>query len=161
MTEAIRLQLSRRKGFNLQELSLRTNGLPARGVTRPGPWGNPYVGDSCCADRARMVALYRKYLSRVENREVWALARAELAGHNLACFCPLDGPCHADTLLEVANGEPWVIIKRGVYYRPESSGYTADLEDAGWYTLSQALAERRVEPSAISIATVEARRAAA
>lgn len=26
-----------------------------------------------------------------------------LRGKNLACWCPLDGPCHADVLLEVAN----------------------------------------------------------
>lgn len=29
--------------------------------------------------------------------------REELAGKNLACFCPLDQPCHADVLLELAN----------------------------------------------------------
>ena len=27
-----------------------------------------------------------------------------LVGHDLACFCPLDQPCHADVLLELANG---------------------------------------------------------
>jgi hypothetical protein len=27
----------------------------------------------------------------------------ELAGHDLACWCPLDQPCHADVLLELAN----------------------------------------------------------
>ena len=33
--------------------------------------------------------------------------RAELAGHDLACWCSLDEPCHADVLLELANaGEP-------------------------------------------------------
>jgi hypothetical protein len=26
-----------------------------------------------------------------------------LVGHDLACWCPLDQPCHADTLLELAN----------------------------------------------------------
>lgn len=31
------------------------------------------------------------------------LARSELAGHDLACWCPLDQPCHADVLLELAN----------------------------------------------------------
>ena len=31
--------------------------------------------------------------------------RAELAGKNLACWCPLDQPCHADVLLEIANRE--------------------------------------------------------
>lgn len=28
---------------------------------------------------------------------------AGLAGHDLACWCPLDQPCHADVLLEIAN----------------------------------------------------------
>lgn len=31
--------------------------------------------------------------------------RTELAGKNLACWCPEDQPCHADTLLKLANGE--------------------------------------------------------
>lgn len=31
--------------------------------------------------------------------------RDALAGKNLACWCPLDQPCHADVLLEIANGE--------------------------------------------------------
>lgn len=30
--------------------------------------------------------------------------KKELAGKNLACWCPLDVHCHADTLLELANG---------------------------------------------------------
>lgn len=29
--------------------------------------------------------------------------KRDLAGKDLACFCPLDQPCHADVLLEVAN----------------------------------------------------------
>jgi len=28
---------------------------------------------------------------------------AALRGKNLACFCPIDQPCHADVLLELAN----------------------------------------------------------
>lgn len=31
---------------------------------------------------------------------------ASLAGKDLACWCPLDQPCHADVLLELANGGP-------------------------------------------------------
>jgi len=27
----------------------------------------------------------------------------ELRGKDLACWCPLDQPCHADVLLELAN----------------------------------------------------------
>jgi hypothetical protein len=30
--------------------------------------------------------------------------RRELAGRDLACWCDLDQPCHADVLLELANG---------------------------------------------------------
>lgn len=41
--QPVRLQLSRRKGFSLQALSLATNGLPAVNVARPGKWGNPFV----------------------------------------------------------------------------------------------------------------------
>jgi hypothetical protein len=29
---------------------------------------------------------------------------AELRGRDLACWCPLDQPCHADVLLAIANG---------------------------------------------------------
>lgn len=32
-----------------------------------------------------------------------ATIRAELGGRNLACWCPLDAPCHADVLIELAN----------------------------------------------------------
>lgn len=32
-----------------------------------------------------------------------AHARRLLVGHDLACWCPLDQPCHADVLLELAN----------------------------------------------------------
>lgn len=31
-------------------------------------------------------------------------ARRILAGKDLACWCPLDAVCHADVLLEIANG---------------------------------------------------------
>ena len=29
--------------------------------------------------------------------------RLELRGKDLACWCPLDAPCHADVLLDIAN----------------------------------------------------------
>ena len=47
-------------------------------VARPGGWGNPF-------------------------RVVRDSAIEELRGKNLACFCPLDQPCHADVLIEIAN----------------------------------------------------------
>ena len=34
----------------------------------------------------------------------FAEAFASLRGHDLACWCPLDSPCHADVLLPLANG---------------------------------------------------------
>lgn len=34
----------------------------------------------------------------------FALWIAPLRGKNLACWCRLDQPCHADVLLEIANG---------------------------------------------------------
>jgi hypothetical protein len=43
------------------------------------------------------VEQYRAYLA--ERPELLAAARAELTGHDLACYCPL-GPCHRDVLLE-------------------------------------------------------------
>jgi hypothetical protein len=33
-------------------------------------------------------------------------ARRELAGRDLACWCKLTDPCHADVLLELANAQP-------------------------------------------------------
>jgi hypothetical protein len=33
----------------------------------------------------------------------YAEARRILRGHDLACWCPLDQPCHADVLLELAD----------------------------------------------------------
>jgi hypothetical protein len=38
-----------------------------------------------------------------EDGQAIASAAYELAGKNLACWCPLDQPCHADVLLELAN----------------------------------------------------------
>jgi hypothetical protein len=32
-------------------------------------------------------------------------ARRELGGRDLVCWCPIDQPCHADVLLEIANQE--------------------------------------------------------
>jgi hypothetical protein len=43
MTAPRRLQLSRRKGFNLQAHSLAVNGLPAVNCARPSKYGNPFL----------------------------------------------------------------------------------------------------------------------
>jgi hypothetical protein len=48
------------------------------------------------------VRLHREHLTDVE----LAAIKRELRGRDLACWCPLDEPCHADTLLEIANEDP-------------------------------------------------------
>jgi hypothetical protein len=103
MTQPVRLQLSRRAGFDLQALSRATNGLPVVNVARPGKWGNPYVvGPSL--PPAEAVALYRSWLEGAFAAQPSVRdAVAELAGKNLACWCKPGAPCHADVLLEYAN----------------------------------------------------------
>ncbi len=88
-----RLQLSRKKGFRLPAGALV--------VARPTKWGNPYKPGKLT--RAQAVASYRRDLMAEKLRVSAADARIELRGHDLACWCSLDGPCHADVLLKVAN----------------------------------------------------------
>lgn len=47
------------------------------------------------------VELYRRRWIHLADLDA---LRAELAGLDLACWCPLDRPCHADVLLTLANG---------------------------------------------------------
>jgi hypothetical protein len=52
------------------------------------------------SDRARCVQRYRDALERGALPFTIDDVRRELTGHDLACWCPLDEPCHADVLLE-------------------------------------------------------------
>lgn len=82
-------------------------------VTRPGQWCNPYRvgrpwrGYRAAADAAEAVWLFRTLVA--ESPTFVELVRAELAGRDLMCWCPLVDsrgrpmPCHADVLLEIAN----------------------------------------------------------
>lgn len=45
-------------------------------------------------------------LAGYPNRNELVRRLPELRGKNLACWCSLDKPCHADVLLELANAEP-------------------------------------------------------
>lgn len=49
--------------------------------------------------------LVEPFINRTEYPEYPTASevQAELAGKNLACWCPLDAPCHADVLLDIAN----------------------------------------------------------
>ena len=81
-------------------------------VGRPAKWGNPFiVGHSKYPTRESAVARFRMALTL--DRGYWtgkygdawmSVHRVnELRGKNLACWCPLAWPCHADVLLEIAN----------------------------------------------------------
>ena len=69
-------------------------------MSRPGKWGNP-VRIKPGETPYFAVACYRDHLR--EHPELVAEARTELRGKNLACWCKLTDPCHADVLLEIAN----------------------------------------------------------
>jgi len=58
------------------------------------------------AARAIAVELHKLKLTGEINRDPQAasLMIKRLRGKNLYCWCPLNQPCHADTLLEIANG---------------------------------------------------------
>jgi hypothetical protein len=49
MAKPQRIQVSRKAGFDLQAASRALNGLPAKLVTRPGKWGNPFSIDDIAA----------------------------------------------------------------------------------------------------------------
>lgn len=94
MKKPIRIQLSRRKGWR----------LPAhtKVVARPTRWGNPFRAVSP-GDRPEAVARYRQWIGQPGQRALREEAIRCLRGHNMACWCPLGGPCHADVLLELVN----------------------------------------------------------
>jgi hypothetical protein len=49
------------------------------------------------------VRLFPGWIMAPQQADLLGQVRRELAGCNLACSCPLDLPCHADVLLELAN----------------------------------------------------------
>ena len=70
-------------------------------VARPSKWGNPYrIGDPTVPDAREAVARFRLWHTFPDTN---APDPSELRGKDLACYCPLDAPCHADVLLELAN----------------------------------------------------------
>ena len=114
----VRLQLSRKKGFNLQEHSKAVNGLEAVNCARPSRFGNPFtkadaveVGYS--GDNKFLANTFWYWIhgddkfwigmaSRKARKIIWE-NMDNLTGKNLACWCKPDAPCHADVLLELAN----------------------------------------------------------
>ncbi|MBI5942898.1 MAG: DUF4326 domain-containing protein [Chloroflexi bacterium] len=106
-----RIQRLRTRGWRMPENTLY--------VGRPSKWGNPNIvaewmdnRDEYCA-REKCRDLFEEMLEEMirdgdcfpnkgndETVEGWL---APLRGKDLACWCPLDQPCHADVLLRLAN----------------------------------------------------------
>lgn len=100
-----RIQLSRVKGFR----------LPAGAINcaRPGKFGNPYKVDvnhsaQMCVDQFRSELVATIADPHGPGRSVKfkriAASTEELRGHDLACWCALDAPCHVSVYLEVLYG---------------------------------------------------------
>jgi hypothetical protein len=119
MAKPQRMQVSRQRGFDLQAASRTLNGLPAKLVTRPGKWGNPFTIDDIAkrygldkaAAQVRAVEMAGEWLRGTLEAKLSPgpppsrdAIRNELRGHNLACWCKRGTPCHADVLIELANG---------------------------------------------------------
>ena len=105
--------MSRKKGFNLQEESLKLNGLPAVKVDRSSRWGNPYkVGDEFFNIRTQKIGI-QSIEDVLNSFEYWLKGKLtfdpdflnELRGKNLACWCKTEAKCHAEILLRIANEE--------------------------------------------------------
>lgn len=113
MQLANRIQRSRRKGSPLPDGAVY--------VGRPTNWGNPFARRQW--GHAKAVNLHQRWLTgdlaalslerlgfcanevaALDRRRVWVLTHLhELAGKNLACWCPLNSAwCHANTLLRLA-----------------------------------------------------------
>ena len=118
MTSAlpIRIQRKRTKGWKMPANTVY--------VGRPSIWANPFVVGRH-GDAANCVRLFRLCVCgqpmmpgelttdqlRAAN-DMWpdhfsmpcaSTASIFLRGKNLACWCDLSSPCHADVLLELAN----------------------------------------------------------
>lgn len=94
-----RIQRKRTKGWRLPH--------GATCVTRPGKWGNPF--ETAAKFEAWMERLTDGHpLPALDSPEAKHMKRIaddieKLRGFDLACWCSLDKPCHADVLLEYAN----------------------------------------------------------
>ena len=85
----VRIQRKRTRGWK----------MPAGAVYvgRPTKWGNSF-NITKLQTREMAIERFKFYASRPEFMDL-----SELRGKDLACWCPLDQPCHADVLLELAN----------------------------------------------------------
>ena len=94
-----RIQRKRTKGWKMPPNTVY--------VGRPTEWGNPFrITDYQGQDYARRQFCVDDFREQVMHFDAGFFRnhiRAKLVGKNLACWCPLNQPCHADVLLEIAN----------------------------------------------------------
>ena len=100
-----RIQRKRTKGWKMPEGAVY--------VGRPTKWGNPFaIGpdgsrENCVGSYKRLMEARASDFNRAGRKHGPAgyphEAVQELRGKDLACWCRLDQPCHADVLLEIAN----------------------------------------------------------
>ena len=95
-----RVQLKRSAGWKMPANTLK--------VDRTTRWGNPFSAADC-GSVAAAVAQHGRWMrgeiaapGGVEP-PTGAAIRLALGGRNLACWCPLNGPCHSELLLAIAN----------------------------------------------------------
>lgn len=88
-----RIQRKRTKGFRLPPGCVY--------VGRPSRWGNSFTdADGTVEERVMLYGREMDWL-RENNFEYYKSLLAPLRGKDLACWCSLDDPCHADVLLEL------------------------------------------------------------
>lgn len=88
-----RIQRKRTKGWRMPEGAVY--------VGRPTRWGNPY--QTSAFTRGEAVRFFRARWERLAGTYTGQLDIVFLRGKTLACWCPLDKPCHADILIEIVN----------------------------------------------------------
>jgi hypothetical protein len=81
-------------------------------VGRPTKWGNPYRLATKNGAPTHQADISKAYASEILSQYEELVLTSdlkdelhELKGKDLACWCPLDSPCHADILLKYANRE--------------------------------------------------------
>lgn len=92
-----RIQRKRTKGWKMPENTVY--------VGRPSYWGNPFLHGHGNIEKMRpiLVELFRDWIENDIDAEDLRNNIHLLRGKNLACWCPIGQPCHADVLLEHAN----------------------------------------------------------
>ena len=98
-----RIQRKRSKGWRMPENTVY--------VGRGTKWGNPYkvgaidtvTGRTIDAEFA--VRMFRLMWLQTAFSDLLMPWTEELRGKNLACWCKIGEPCHADLLLEIANAQ--------------------------------------------------------